>query len=205
MTFTSASPTPRVISENLQLSDCTFIMDSDPLMLQGQALLCKTACNDHVQGIICELIGASEVLLGSHHTMSCTISHGNPKRKLKYPKFSQSRSSHFGPPSSFSYFLSLILLRGNPVQKLWHPWAESGLYSGLLCLKMLLSILFSSAFPGNPGEKSQERVNGGPTSKVYNPESNSWPESGRVRGVKIYKFNRKAQAYALSFCIVLRD
>ena len=139
------------------------------------------------------------MLLGSHHTMSCTISHGNPKRKLKYPKFSQSKSSHFGPPSSFSHFLSLILLRGNPVQKLWHPWAEPGLHSGLLCLKMPLSILFSSAFSGIPGEKRQERVKGGPTSKVYNPKSNSWPESGRVLGMKIYKFNRKAQAYALSF------
>ena len=139
------------------------------------------------------------MLLGSHHTMSCTISHGNPKRKLKYPKFSQSKSSHFGPPSSFSHFLSLILLRGNPVQKLWHPWAEPGLYSGLLCLKMPLSILFSSAFSGIPGEKRQERVKGGPTSKVYNPKSNSWPESSRVLGMKIYKFNCKAQAYALSF------
>ena len=156
-------------------------------------MLCNTACNDHVQGIICKLIGASEVLLGSHHTISCTISHGNPKRKLKYPKFSQSRSSQLILPFPVPHSS-----KRKPSSEA-EPWAEPGLYSGLLCLKMPLSILFSSAFPGIPGEKSGERVNRGPASKVYNPESNSWPESGRVLGVKIYKFNRKAQAYALSF------
>lgn len=90
--------------------------------------------------------------------------------------------------------------KGKPSQKLWHPWPEHGLYFGLFCLKMLLSVLFSSAFPGIHGEKkSQERVNGGPASKVYNPESNSRPESGRVIGVKIYKFNCNVQAHAFSF------
>lgn len=162
-------------------------------------MLCNAACNDHIKGIVCELTGASEVLLGSHHTISCTISHGNPKRKLKYPKFSQTRSSQFGPPSSFSHFLSLIFLRGNPVRSCDIHGQNLGSIldcsaSRCYCLSCLVQLL--QAFLGR---KSQEKVNGGHASKVYNPESNSWPESGRVLGVKIYKFNFKVQAHAFSF------
>lgn len=139
------------------------------------------------------------MLLGSHQTISCTISHGNPKRKLKYPKFSQSRSGQFGPPSSFSRFLSLILLRGNPVRSCDIHGQNMGSIldcsaSRCYCLSCLVQL-----FQAFMEKKSQERVNGGPASKVYNPESNSRPESGRVIGVKIYKFNCNVQAHAFSF------